>query len=50
MELKLKNKKLTTIGGSHGFIVDKAFINNGHLEKDKEYDLTIILSSKVGGS
>ena len=50
MELKLKNKKLTTIGGSQGFIVDKAFINNGHLEKDKEYDLTIILSSKGGGS
>jgi len=44
MGLKLKNKKLTTIGGSQGFIVDKAFINNGQLEKDKEYDLTIVPS------
>ena len=44
MELKLKNKKLTTIGGSQGFIVDKAFINNGQLEKDKEYDLNIVPS------
>ena len=44
MEVKLKNKKLTSIGGSQGFIVDRAFINNGQLEKDKEYDLTIIPS------
>ena len=44
--LKLKNKKLTTIGGSEGFIVDKAFINNGQLEKDKEYDLDINESGK----
>lgn len=44
MEVKLKNKKLTSIGGSDGFIVDRAFINNGQLEKDKEYDLTISLS------
>ncbi len=48
MEIKLKNKKLTSIGGSQGFIVDKAFINNGQLEQDKEYDITINLS-KVGG-
>lgn len=46
MEVKLKNKKLTTIGGSQGFIVDKAFIDNGQLEKDKGYDLDITPSKK----
>ena len=45
MEVKLKNKKLTTIGGSRGFIVDKAFIDNGQLDMDKEYDLTIVIST-----
>ena len=49
MVVKLKNKKLTTIGGSQGFIVDKAFINNGQLETDKEYNLTIVPSSKGHG-
>ena len=44
MNITLKKRKLTTIGGSQGFIVDKAFINNGQLEKDKEYDLTIVPS------
>jgi len=49
MEVNIKNRKLTTIGGSQGFIVDKAYIKNGQLEKDKEYDLTIVPSSEVGG-
>ena len=44
MEVKLKNKKLTAIGGSQGFIVDRAYIKNNQLEKDKEYDLTILPS------
>lgn len=44
MKLTLKKRKLTTIGGSQGFIVDKAFIKNEQLEKDKKYDLTIIPS------
>lgn len=44
MELTLKNRKLTTIGGSQGFIVDKAFIKNEQLKKDELYDLNITLS------
>ncbi|KKK59997.1 hypothetical protein LCGC14_3028780 [marine sediment metagenome] len=44
MDVKLKKRKLITIGGSQGFIVDKAYINDGYLEKDKEYDLTIVSS------
>ncbi|KKN56695.1 hypothetical protein LCGC14_0570120 [marine sediment metagenome] len=47
MKVKLRNKKLTTIGGSEGFIVDKAFINNGQLEKDKEYNLDITPSKHI---
>ena len=44
--IELKNKKLTSIGGSHGFIVDRAFVKNGQIKKDIEYNLEINLSSK----
>ena len=46
MELKLKNKKLTTIGGSRGFIIEAAYFNNKQISEDGEYDLTIVPSSK----
>ncbi len=49
LEIIMKNKKIATIGGSKGFIVNPKFINNGQLEKDKEYDLTIVPSSEKGG-
>ena len=44
MELKLKNKKLTTIGGSRGFIIEAAYFNNKQILEEKEYDLTIVPS------
>ncbi len=46
MEIKLKNKRLTTIGGSEGFIIDKAFIKNGLISKKEEYSLIIIPSKE----
>ena len=45
----LKNKKITKIGGSKGFIIEAAYFNNGQVLEDEEYDLTIIPSSKGGG-
>lgn len=42
MQLKLKERQLTTIGGSEGFIVDKAFIKNGMVSKKEKYTLIII--------
>ena len=44
--IKLKNKKLTSIGGSEGFIVDRAFIKNGLLSKKEEYSIIIIPSKE----
>ncbi len=44
MELKLKNKKLTTIGGSRGFIIEAAYFNNKQISEELEYDLTIMPS------
>ena len=41
MSINLTRKKLTKIGGSFGFIVDSAFINNGMIEKNVEYDIDI---------
>lgn len=37
----LKNKKLTKIGGSFGFIIEKAYIKNKQIFPEKEYDLEI---------
>ena len=41
MDVILRYKKLTTIGGSEGFIIDKAYIKNGLISKDKTYTLTL---------
>ena len=41
MDVVLRNKKLTTIGGSKGFIIDKVYIKNGLVSEDKVYDITI---------
>jgi len=49
MELILKKKKLTTIGGSQGFIIETAYIRNGQISKDVLYDLVIKPSSDGGG-
>lgn len=46
MQLVLKNKKITKIGGSKGFIIEAAYFNNKQISEDKEYDLTITPSSK----
>ena len=45
----LKNKKITKIGGSRGFIIDAAYFKNKQIFDDKLYDLTIDPSSKEGG-
>ena len=37
----LKNKKLTTIGGSKGFIIEAAYFKNKQISEDGEYDLDI---------
>ena len=47
-ELVIKNKIIKTIGGSQGFIVNKAYIKNGQLKGGKEYDITIVPSSDGG--
>ncbi len=45
MELKLKNKKITKIGGSKGFIIDAAYFKNKQIFEDQLYDLIIIPTS-----
>ena len=40
-KMLLKNKKITKIGGSKGFIIEAAYFKNKQIEEDKEYDLTI---------
>lgn len=46
MAITLKNKKLTTVGDSKGFTVNKAYIDNGQLLMDEEYDITIAKSQQ----
>ncbi len=45
----LKNKKITKIGGSKGFIIEAAYFRNKQISEDKEYDLTIVPSKNGGG-
>ncbi len=45
MKLKLKNKKITQIGGSKGFIIEAAYFKNKQISEDEEYDLIITPSS-----
>ena len=44
--IKLKHKKLTTIGGSKGFIIDAAYLKNGLVLDKEEYSLIIIPSKE----
>ena len=37
----LRKLKLTTIGGSLGFIVPKDYINNGDIAETKQYNVTV---------
>ena len=46
MKLVLNNKKLTAIGGSFGFIVEKQLINLGMVSPEKEYNITIAEAKK----
>ncbi len=44
----LKNKKITQIGGSKGFIIEAAYFKNGQISEDEEYDLDITPSKGDG--
>ena len=41
MKIELKNKRLAKIGDSFGFIVDRAYVNNGQLVLNETYKLSI---------
>ena len=49
IDVVLKKIKMTTIGGSNGFIVPAAYIKNGLVMKNYEYEVVIKDTSKVGG-
>jgi len=40
-KIVMKNRKITTIGGSKGFLIDPKYTKNNQLDYDGEYDLTI---------
>ncbi len=39
--ITIKDRRIKSVGNSYCFLVDKAYIKNGQILKDKGYDLTI---------